>query len=411
MNPSINTQYETIKAAINITEVIGQFVKLKKTGSSYMGLCPFHNEQKPSFSVTPAKGLYHCFGCYASGDAITFLQQHLQYNFRDAMQWLASHYHLPLDDAHGPYNHHERTPVHTPTPPVADAQDEPTCSFIPREHMEGSLRNFEGNNLIRFLHTLFHEGLVARIIYTYRLGISYYYPGGTILWQIDEQDHVRAGKIMPFDPVTGRRNREAKPPSHWVHSILKLPGFKLQQCFYGQHLLAEYPTRPVAIVESEKTAMIASIYFPSFTWLASGGKSNLSREKCKCLVGRKVILFPDLGAYDEWKKFARDMRSLMDIEVCDLLQKASAAYNLPDKSDLCDYLTGPAFRHDLRQRFKQAFTLNPDPTEEEQWAVWRQFRDMGLRPEDRVIALKELIRDGVMDGPEGWVEDCQNQDL
>jgi uncharacterized protein (TIGR02186 family) len=77
--------------------------------------------------------------------------------------------------------------------------------------------------------------------------------------------------------------------------------FNLRQCFFGEHLLNQNKTLPIAIVESEKSALIASYYLPEFCWIASGGKYGCFRdENLTVLEGRKIVLFPDLGAFDQW---------------------------------------------------------------------------------------------------------------
>ncbi len=80
---------EQVRDSNNIVDVIGSFVKLKRRGSSYVGLCPFHNEKTPSFSVSPDKQLYHCFGCGASGNVFTFVMEYENMNFQEAIEELA----------------------------------------------------------------------------------------------------------------------------------------------------------------------------------------------------------------------------------------------------------------------------------------------------------------------------------
>ena len=80
-----------VRARVRIDEVIGEYVTLKPAGGgSLKGLCPFHDERSPSFHVTPAKGLYHCFGCQAGGDAIAFLINLQGYTFAEAVERLAA---------------------------------------------------------------------------------------------------------------------------------------------------------------------------------------------------------------------------------------------------------------------------------------------------------------------------------
>ena len=87
---------EKIKAAANIVDVVSEFVTLKKSGANYKGLCPFHNEKTPSFYVSPARGTCHCFGCGKGGNAITFIMEHEQMTYPEALRWLARKYHIEI---------------------------------------------------------------------------------------------------------------------------------------------------------------------------------------------------------------------------------------------------------------------------------------------------------------------------
>lgn len=77
---------EEIRERNDIVEVIGTYVKLQKKGSSYFGLCPFHNEKSPSFSVSPDKQMYYCFGCGAGGNVFTFIMEYENYSFPEALK-------------------------------------------------------------------------------------------------------------------------------------------------------------------------------------------------------------------------------------------------------------------------------------------------------------------------------------
>ncbi|MCR4789133.1 MAG: DNA primase [Lachnospiraceae bacterium] len=80
---------EKVRSANDIVDVIGRYVKIQKKGNSYFGLCPFHNEKSPSFSVSQSKQMYHCFGCTAGGNVITFLMQYENLTFQEAVKMLA----------------------------------------------------------------------------------------------------------------------------------------------------------------------------------------------------------------------------------------------------------------------------------------------------------------------------------
>lgn len=87
---------DKIKSAANIVDVVSEFVTLRKSGSSYKGLCPFHNEKTPSFIVSPARGTCHCFGCGKGGNAVSFIMEHEQFTYPEALRWLAKKYHIEI---------------------------------------------------------------------------------------------------------------------------------------------------------------------------------------------------------------------------------------------------------------------------------------------------------------------------
>jgi len=89
---------QQITSRIDIIDVVGEFVKLKKRGTNYIGNCPFHNEKSPSFTVSPAKEIYKCFGCGKSGNTITFLMEHEKYSYVEALRWLAARYNIEIEE-------------------------------------------------------------------------------------------------------------------------------------------------------------------------------------------------------------------------------------------------------------------------------------------------------------------------
>jgi DNA primase len=87
---------DSIFTAARIEEVVGDFVNLKKRGANYMGLCPFHHEKTPSFTVSPAKGIYKCFGCGKGGNVVNFVMDHEQTDYVNALKYLAKKYHIEI---------------------------------------------------------------------------------------------------------------------------------------------------------------------------------------------------------------------------------------------------------------------------------------------------------------------------
>src|SRR3954462_1214627 len=90
---------QELLARADVVEIVGRHVQLKKAGANFVGLCPFHSEKSPSFSVSPSKQFYHCFGCGKSGDAIRFLMEHAGMNFVEATKDLAGQYGMQVPEA------------------------------------------------------------------------------------------------------------------------------------------------------------------------------------------------------------------------------------------------------------------------------------------------------------------------
>jgi len=89
---------ERIFDAAQITDVVSEFVSLKRRGVNLLGLCPFHNEKTPSFTVSPAKGIFKCFGCGKGGNAVNFIMEHEHLSYPEALRWLAKKYHIEIEE-------------------------------------------------------------------------------------------------------------------------------------------------------------------------------------------------------------------------------------------------------------------------------------------------------------------------
>jgi hypothetical protein len=136
--------------------------------------------------------------------------------------------------------------------------------------------HFNENNLIQFLKIYFSEEEIQSIILKYKLGTANHWKGATVFWQIDSQIKIMAGKVMLFDDKTGKRIKVPYNHIQWIHKLLKLEDYVLQQCLFGLHLINESPKKVIAIVEAEKTAIIMSLFLPEYIWMATGGKGNFS---------------------------------------------------------------------------------------------------------------------------------------
>lgn len=242
-------------------------------------------------------------------------------------------------------------------------EPEKPTSFLSDSLLRPSMRNYNTNHLFLFLESVYGFDVALELVQKYNVGSSKHWPGATIFWQMDTGERLRQCKIMLYEPKTGKRVKADTPAMRWdniknqyfedvggsdkvffagrrlMREVEESPNLK--QCFFGEHLLRN-PGR-VAIVESEKTAIVSSHHFPEFIWLATGG-SNGARftepDVCKVLDGREVVLFPDVGMFDRWVEKAGVIRrvSSCKIIVSDLLESRYGADQEAIGWDLADVL-------------------------------------------------------------------------
>ncbi len=136
--------------ATRIEEVVGEFVNLKKRGGNFVGLCPFHDEKTPSFSVSAAKGIFKCFGCGKGGNAVNFLMDHEHFSYPEALKYLANKYGIAVEET-------------TPSPEEKEVQDEKESLF--------NLTSFAQNYFSETLHNT-EEGKAIGLTYFKERGYS-----------------------------------------------------------------------------------------------------------------------------------------------------------------------------------------------------------------------------------------------
>ena len=195
-------------------------------------------------------------------------------------------------------------------------------SYIDKEILQKTLTKYEINPLITYLYSHYDGDEVNVTIDKYQVGTSKMYNGATVFWQMDNTGNIRSGKIMDYDITTGKRrkNKDGKPLINWMHSILEIPKYNLKQCLFGLHLLNDI-VKQVAIVESEKTAIIMSIEFPNYNWMSTGSLQGFKYEYLAPLKGTAIIAFPDKGGYNKWKNTADILNDKgFDIKVSQLLE-------------------------------------------------------------------------------------------
>lgn len=203
---------------------------------------------------------------------------------------------------------------------------------------EDEVRRFRSDEstLLLYLRGLFGEDRVRAAAADYMLGAIA--DGSTVFWQIDIDGRVRTGKVMQYGPDGHRIKNEDNDRITWMHALLKRDGilpecWELSQCLFGEHLLRSNPDKRVAIVESEKTAVVMSMVQPDWVWLSTGGKFNLNGERLSPLAGRKIYLFPDADAVSSWDDFASKSAQLFDISVS---RYAYTDDDIRNKRDIAD---------------------------------------------------------------------------
>lgn len=167
--------------------------------------------------------------------------------------------------------------------------------------------------------------------------------GAAVYWQVDHHGNAKAGKVMQYDPSTGKRVHSVQS---WVHALRGgIPeGSRLEQCLFGEHLLKSWPMdAPVAVVESEKTAMIAAALIPSILWVAVGSVGAFTLAKLQALTGRKVLAYPDLSregnAFTKWREKAVEIGHVFDaVHVSGLLERMATDADREAGLDIGDYL-------------------------------------------------------------------------
>ena len=304
-----------IKETMKVVDVLNECgVKLVKKGVNYVGLCPFHNDQTVgNFVVSPSKNIYKCFACGETGNGLTYLMKKEKLTYIEAIKWLGELYCIEVGGE--PLTKRPTGKVKA----VAPIEEAPLKLLTLPIEMVRARENTQTDTLCNWLRGLpwgpLQREAIEQTLRAYHVGASK--EGKTIWWQIDVEGRVRTGKLMRYK-ADGHRDRTEKNSFDWIHSRLKRAGwwndkeYEMQTCLFGEHLIRAYPKATVNIVESEKTAVIMAIAYgnPQYNiWLATGGKSMLSRGKLLPLIEakRKILLYPDQDGIEQWRKKMQDI--------------------------------------------------------------------------------------------------------
>jgi len=303
---------EEVRAASDLIEVVGDYVRLKRRGSNYFGLCPFHSENTPSFSVNPALGIYKCFGCGAGGDVFNFITSVEGITFPDAVRMLAAKAGIDIAENDG-----ERERLGE-TEAVYNA-----LQFAARHYFAGLTRSKEGE---RALDYLVGRGLTKATIRAFGLGYASDRWDGLLV--AARENHVseaaleEAGLIIPRKESSGYydrfRDRIIFPIFSHVGKVLGFGGrilsddsdqpkyinspetrvYNKSRVLYGLSLAKQaIRKREEALLVEGYTDVIA-LHQAGITYAVASSGTSLTREQVKLLsrYARRIVLLFDADA-------------------------------------------------------------------------------------------------------------------
>lgn len=353
---------------LNILDVADKLqIKYRGKGVFRKCKCFMHEDKHPSMWFKTSNNTWSCPVCDKGGGLVTLVMGHEGLSFHDAVEWLIQAFDIWVYDDDDKYR------------PLKSKSNQKTASrknfFHVTTQQQATMNLLDPTLVTQCLstETTFCRSLVSTGILTesqmlhaaeiYRLGATK--DGGVIFWYIDQNQQPLEGKIMWYlndchrdhhhDPstISSRLIAHGKLPKEWTAS----------KCFFGLHQLSlrhdndnDDDNQIIAIVESEKTAIICSELIPSLSeqkviWLATGGKSNLSVQALQPIIGKRVILFPDTDTtgkcYRDWIEIAKQANSSLliregggkvSIYVSDLLERHATEDQKRRKIDIADFL-------------------------------------------------------------------------
>lgn len=209
---------------------------------------------------------------------------------------------------------------------------------IPFEYFKATLTDYDKNAFVTFLLSLFTEcsDEIRNVLKMYFVGT---YETYTCFPSIDRLNRICRAKLIRFDQFTGKRLKGEYDTSSLPAKLKLKKDFRYKQIFFGEHLLRSDKQKPVAVVEAEKTAIIASLCFPEFIWLGCNSKTWLKAERLRRLGNRQIILYPDADGFALWQKIALEARLQgSTVKVSSLVENHATIEQKANGYDLADYL-------------------------------------------------------------------------
>jgi len=216
-----------------------------------------------------------------------------------------------------------------------EKQNTDEFSITPIWQMTQTLKNYEGNVLIKTLADRFGVEAVNKVLKKFYIGTgSGKYEGWSIFWQVDSMGYIRTGHMMQYIGLSRTKFQ------NWTHSLID-SNYRLKQCFFGLNQLKEIPRdKQINVVESEKSAIICSIYFPGETWMSTAGRHGLKNDTLIALYPHPVKLYPDNDSIGKWKEVANSMNNVNVVDwQHDFFGYTREIERLKQGADIADFLT------------------------------------------------------------------------
>lgn len=305
--------------------------------------CFMHADKNPSMWFKVSNNTWSCPVCNKGGGLVSLVRKHEGLSFEEAVRWIARQFDIEVEEEPVRYR-----PLRMYNPPK-------NIQPMQVQQQQQQPMQIDAQYVVRSASTstVFCRSLVSTGILTaeqmqsaaslYHLGATR--DGGVIFWYIDQHQQPVEGKVMWYGEDCHRDH--SRDPST-ISSRLKTAGmfpkdWNAGVCLFGQHLVAG-DERTIAIVESEKTAVICSQIMPEYVWLACGGLSRLRPEAFMPLKGHRIIVFPDTDpkgeAHRQWTSNCNEASQLthQDIYVSPLLEQYATPQQKERKIDIADFL-------------------------------------------------------------------------
>src|SRR5690554_4619822 len=321
--------------SVDVRDVVSSETSLKIIRNDFLEQCPFCGSgtgPKGTSAFSFYQNGYKCFSCDQTGDSVKFIERYYRLSIAEAIQYFKSRYLGQGDDFAKLSGNNGKW--------AKKAKDD-TFDTMGEWVIHLYENNYESDNLTSYLlgSGIFDEKNVRNVLLAYQVRTS---SGGCIFPYIDKDNRLRTLKMIKYEKGTGKRDKSTFP--FYLHKQMMGEEFKYKRCFFGEHLLSL--SDKVGIVESEKTAIVASIAFPEMVFLATGGKNVLSVsdiKQIKSLYSKEITLFPDhdspdkkgLTAYEQWSFIATELKNNgFQITVDDTLEGNGYPYG----SDIADLI-------------------------------------------------------------------------